>query len=263
MKNLVPCAALLLSFACASTAGQPEVQELPQVAAPVDEQPGRFTWPSPAEIAEATQPVLFVSPRTAAPAVREVTFADLAPTTGELAGKLRTTRLARLSFDGSTSLNDAVHFIGRSAGVNVHVTRAAEEWVTDEGHALVLERDRPISAANALNLITELVGDEITWRVWSGVVYVSTRDESPRVANLQVFDVSDLTGGIPSFVPRDFGNIPIRDDLEEEPGVSHRSAVLEEEMLLELIRNAIDPERWDRPGNSVTLVNGRLVVRTE
>ena len=80
-----------------------------------------------------------------------------------------------------------------------------------------------------------------------------------------VYDISDLLVGVPSYVPRvpsfdvspTGGLFPPDEDFDPDA----RPGVIDESMLLDLIENTIAPGTWDEPGNSISIRDGKLIVR--
>lgn len=73
------------------------------------------------------------------------------------------------------------------------------------------------------------------------------------------YDVNDLVQGRPSFAAPRLG-LGLGPMDEEPAGVTYH-APLDGETLAEAIRRSVDPGSWDEEGNSVEVVNGRLIVR--
>ena len=80
--------------------------------------------------------------------------------------------------------------------------------------------------------------------------------------SLYIHNVSDLTRPIRSYVPQatmdvsPSGGLSRSDEELDEP-----AALVDETRLEDLIRNNIEPDSWDEPGNSIRIWNGRLIVR--
>lgn len=85
------------------------------------------------------------------------------------------------------------------------------------------------------------------------------RRASPRRSNVMIFDVHDLLRAQPDFVAPEI-NV-LTSDADYEPGsVRLSDAFMDEDTLLNLIRDTIRPGTWDESGNSVHISNGKIFV---
>jgi len=165
-----------------------------------------------------------------------------------------------LHFDDESSLRKVMSLIQAMTGINVHVEEAAEEAMLDEGNTIDLDLDRSMTVASALNLLTELAGDDVAWVARHGVVLVTTPERAAGEPKTYVYDISDLLSRPRSYIARDInvspsGGIFASDEDPIEPG-----PIVDEDLLLELIMNTIDPDSWDQGRNSITIRGGKLIV---
>jgi len=174
------------------------------------------------------------------------------------AARVDATLLPRLHLEEAT-LREALELLERSIGVDVHLDPAAEEQVS--GEPLTIDVPRPLAARSALDLVTELAGDEITWTLRYGLVFVTTREKARGAPKTTIYDVADLVRGIPNHPGREMDVSPSGGiAYPDEDLVERTPPVVDESWLVELIRGTIDPESWDRPGNSITIRDGKLIV---
>lgn len=169
-------------------------------------------------------------------------------------------RIDGLHLNDQQSLREAMTYLSALVGVNVVVETVAEEAFQDAGHGLNVDLDRSMTLASALDLVAELAGDEVAWTVRDGVVLVTTPDRALGPPRTIVFNVSDLVSGIPSFLPQRIDVAPSGGLVAEDEDLQDPLPIIQEDMLLDLIRNTIDPDGWGVNGNSITIRNGRLIV---
>ncbi|MCP3920725.1 MAG: hypothetical protein GY711_34800 [bacterium] len=179
---------------------------------------------------------------------------------GGLAEQVRTTRLARLVLDGQESVRDMMRFFSASTGIDILVEQAAEDAAIGAALEFNVKREQSITLQDALNLIVELSDDELAWTVRDGVVVVTTPDRARRAPRTTVYDVSDLIRGISNYPGPEMNIAPSGGITPPDEDLGEPMAVINEDMLISLIMNNINPESWDRPGNSVTIRDGKLIV---
>ena len=81
----------------------------------------------------------------------------------------------------------------------------------------------------------------------------------PGRSNVMIFDVHDLLRAQPDFVAPEI-NV-LTSDADYEPGsVRMGEAFMDEDALLNLIRDTIKPGTWDEDGNSIHISNGKIFV---
>ncbi len=252
LTPFVPILVFLVQASGCATTRAPETLNAPSEPPPAEE-------PTPvAPPFRSASLIESVAPRRTAPVAPRVR-ADALRAPGRT---LETTRLPGLHLEDEPSLREAMRFIEAAAGIDVHVAREAEEAMQDAGILLNIQIDRPISVRSALNLVCELAGDDVAWTRRHGIVLVTTPDKARGEPVTMVFDISDLTNGIPSFAAREMNILPsggiARD---EEPRELEAIPLMQEQMILDLILSTIAPGTWGRDGNSLSVRNGRLFVR--
>ena len=203
---------------------------------------------------EAT-PVAYRAP--VAPVTRDVRVQD-----PELF-RLAAIRLPGLTVNDEASLKTLMASIAAIAGTSIVVDEAAEQAALDEGVVFDLDLTRSIPLLQVLNLVTDLAGSEVVWELRHGVVFVTTPDRLSASMKTRIYDVSDLTYGVPSFRAPMIGDLRSPEDIPgyDEPELIERTAVFDEDELLTLIIESVSPEAWDDAGASITIENGKLIVR--
>ena len=79
----------------------------------------------------------------------------------------------------------------------------------------------------------------------------------------RIYDVSDLLAGVAHYNARDVGDLRRNEDQPGygEPRVVERVAFIDEDQLLDMIRQSVAPGTWDDPGVSLEIRGGKLIVR--
>ena len=120
--------------------------------------------------------------------------------------------------------------------------------------------ERPVSVTSILNLVSELSDDTVAWTLRHGLVFVTTPELARSKPRTTVIDISDLTFGVPSFAGREIHVLPSGGVYSEVAELNDPVAIMDEDMLLDLIRQTIAPGTWDDGRNSIRIQNGRLIV---
>ena len=99
------------------------------------------------------------------------------------------------------------------------------------------------------------------WHVWAAERTTSDRPATSLVT--RIYDVSDLTWTVRSYAAPEIGDLRRPDQRPDfgQPRILERSARFDEAMLLDLIQENIARDTWDDEGVSITIRNGRLIVR--
>ncbi|MBN4049889.1 hypothetical protein JYT84_00515 [bacterium AH-315-M10] len=173
--------------------------------------------------------------------------------------KLR--RKVTLDFTG-TPLTDVVQFLRETTGVNMVINPEVLKEKTEDELKVDLKVEQ-LEVASALKLILDL--KQLGYRITSGVVYVTKKEDVGGKALSRVYNVRDLTLKIP-----DFKGVDI--DITQQSGGGgaglgasigggdDEEGQLTIDALMNLIRDNIDKETWEGE-NTIKQRNGMLVVR--
>ena len=262
MKKQWTVLALVPLAACAGSSGERraerEWQQFLDGETPASVEPAASaTWSVPgAPVAYAAAPrTMRVRPATSAGGAAPDADASVR-------ARLARTRIPRLAVQGG--LREAAQLIGSLAGVNVWIDEEAELAVEDED-ALVIDRTTPISAKSALDLLVELAGEDVAWTVRHGTVLVTTPEGARGAPRVSIWDVSDLLRPTRSYGAPEINVLPSgsswQDFSGEEVGMLEGEPLYDEDWLIGVIQDTIAPGTWDDGTNSVTILNGKLIVR--
>lgn len=265
MKPLEPICLLALVFfaGCRTPHAATAPPEAAPVATPVDEpalEPALEPVKHPAELRSATRTAW--SRRAPRRTERLAAYRrqparlrgnDLAP------ANMLDRQIAGLHLDSVTSLRKAGATLASLAHVNLMVDSAAENAFADAGGELNLTLDHPLRLRSALNLMTRFAGDDIAWTVRDGVVLITTKERARGRPKLAMFDVQDLLWSPPHFAAPEMG--VLASGMRHEPPEPPESAPLVNDgVLIDMIKGSVAPGTWDENGNSIEIVNGKLIV---
>lgn len=171
-----------------------------------------------------------------------------------------------LQLTDESDLETVMGYLARASGVSIVVEDRAQEAIDDEGISFHVKLSQRMTLTRALELLQELSNDAFGWN-WYGptALVITTPDRVKGDPKTYVYDISDLLVGVPSYVPRvpsfdvspTGGLFPPDEDFDPDA----RPGVIDESMLLDLIENTIAPGTWDEPGNSISIRDGKLIVR--
>lgn len=192
------------------------------------------------------------------------------PTDVALRARLETDQVRGLRIDGAESLMAVARQIQALTDVPIAVSSAAENAVFDEGVIYELELNNPVSIAQALNLVAEQSGPDVTWTVDVGAVLFTTKERARGDMVPLYYPVADLVLPLPNFIAPRIERIRLLEELEDDDGgtpwgtIGEQSIQLEADTLADLLTRFVAVESWDEDGTSSSAYNesGILVVQT-
>lgn len=196
-------------------------------------------------------------------AVDETGAEDLA-----VLAQLRETRIPNLVVDEIESLTEVIDQVKLVSGIDMVVDQAAEDAAYDEAVLYTFNLKNSTTVENALDLIADASGEEVTWTVKYGAVLLTTREKARGELEMVPHDISDLTINLPNFLAPRLDQLRLLDELEDDDGGSpfgsyaEASTQLEQDRLVELIQQNVSPASWEEEGVSINAYNETtLVVR--
>jgi Flp pilus assembly secretin CpaC/tetratricopeptide (TPR) repeat protein len=182
--------------------------------------------------------------------------------------QLRETRIPNLVVDEVESLTEVVSQIQLVSGIDMVVDQAAEEAAYDEAVLFTFNLKNSTTVENALDLIADAAGENVTWTVKYGAVLLTTREKARGELEMVPHDISDLTINLPNFLAPRLDKLRLLDELEDDDGggpfgsYAEASTQLEQDRLVELIQRNVSPSSWEEEGVSINAYNDTtLVVR--
>ncbi|MBL7008983.1 MAG: hypothetical protein ISR76_08290 [Planctomycetes bacterium] len=193
--------------------------------------------------------------------------AETLPENIALAEEIKRVEIPGLQVEGETSLEEVINSLKTYTDLPFVVAPEAIEAVDAEGIEFNLNLGR-ITVQNALNVITEAAGADVTYTFRYGVIYITTRTKAQGKFVLRAHDVQDLTSSLVDFSGPKIDTIHLPDeDLQDEDemvqgGVTGEPVPIVDSANLEtLVQASVAPETWeDVEGVSISYSNGHLIV---
>ena len=146
------------------------------------------------------------------------------------------------------------------------VDPAAENAVLDEGIVFDFNFDNELSVSQALNLITDMAGEEVTWTIRHDAVLVTTREKARGEPVIYNHDVQDLIMGLTDFTGPRIDRLRLLDELEDDDGGGPFGGILESPRLIEiedlatLIQENVEVGSWEDDGVSIEPGEGFILI---
>jgi len=193
--------------------------------------------------------------------------AESLPENAALAAEIKSVQVPGLQVEGETSLEEVINSLKTYTDLPFVVAPEAIEAVDAEGIEFNLDLGR-ITVQNALNVITEAAGAEVTYTFKYGVIYVTTRTKAQGQFVLKAHDVQDLTSSLVDFSGPKIDTIHLPDEeLADEDemvqgGVTGEPVPIVDSANLEtLVTASVATETWEEvEGVSISYSNGHLIV---
>lgn len=190
----------------------------------------------------------------------------VSPSEAELRRQLDEQSVALPGIEEEESLRAVIDLIRNFTGLPLIVDPAAENAVLDEGIVFDFSFENQISASQALNLITGMAGEEVTWTIRHDAVLVTTREKARGEPVIYNHDVQDLILGLTDFTGPRIDRLRLLDDLEDEDGGGPFGGILESPRLIEiedlatLIQENVEVNSWEDDGVSIEPGEGFILI---
>ena len=185
---------------------------------------------------------------------------DISPEDDAVRQKLLSTPIP-IQFE-QTTLEEMVEYFKATTGVNFIISQE----IIDSGEEPLFDLvTPPRPAIRQLELLLSMSMPPCKFTVKNGVVMVRLAEEPSGDYVLDVYDIRDLSKTIASFPAKDFNLTPSNavvpyDEYEEEDEAA--PDVIATDVLVDLIRENIEPSSWeDDANNTITTIGHYLVVR--
>jgi general secretion pathway protein D len=184
----------------------------------------------------------------------------------ELQNRLATTRIPGLKISQEESLTAVVDALRVITGLPLVVDPAAEEAAIDEGVVFDLNLTNPITVEKALNLITEMGGENVTWTIRHDAVLVTTPEKARGKLVIYNHDVQDLIFGLTDFLGPRIDRLRLLDELEDEDGggpfggIGERPMINEPDDLITLVQENVAVASWQGEGVAISVEAGNMIV---
>jgi len=183
-----------------------------------------------------------------------------------LAAQLETTKVSLPDIDAEESLETVVALVRQFTLLPIVVDPAAENAAIDEGIEFDFDLQNQITVAQALNLITDQAGEEVTWTIRHDAVLVTTREKARGAPVIYNHDVQDLIMGLTDFTGPRIDRIRLLDELEDDDGGGPFGGILEATRLIEvedlatLIQENVAVGTWEDDGVTIEPGEGFILI---
>ncbi len=187
------------------------------------------------------------------------------PGEAALRESLRQTKLS-LTMKDEESLSKVVDALRVQTDAPLVVDPAAEAAASEGGVLFTFSFENQITLEQALNLITKMAGENVTWTIRHEAVILTTKEKArsrPIVVN---HDVQDLVMGLTDFIGPRIDRIRLLDELQDDDGggpfggIGEKPRILEPNDLATLIQENVEVGTWQEEGVSIEAGDGFIVI---
>lgn len=192
---------------------------------------------------------------------KRVTESELA-----LRDELSKTTVVLPGIEDEESLSAVIDIVRQFTGLPLVVDPAAENAVLDEGVVFNLNFENRLSVEQALNILTDMAGDQVTWTIRHDAVLVTTTEKARGKPVIYNHDVQDLIMSMTDFTGPRIDRIRLLDELEDDDGGGPFGGILESPRLIEiedlvtLIQENVAVGTWDEDGVSIDAGEGFILI---
>ena len=183
----------------------------------------------------------------------------------ELRSQLKTTMLPLAGIEEQESLQEVMDIVRSITGLPIVVDPAAEEEAINEAASFTFNLTNKISAEQAINLITDFAGEEVTWTIRHDAILVTTKEKARGEIKAVHHDVQDLVFGLTDFLGPRIDKLRLIDELEDDDGggpfggIGERPMLIDIDELSDMIRENVVVGTWD-DGPNIEGYEGHLII---
>lgn len=178
---------------------------------------------------------------------------------------LKGTRIQLPEFEDEEDIRSIVDMIRLQTGLPLVVDPAAYNAVIDEGILFTFSFENQLTVEQALNLITDMAGETVTWTVRHDAVLVTTTEKARGESIVVHHDVQDLVFGLTDFMGPRINRIRLLDELEDDDGggpfgfVGEAPKLIDPDDLATMIQENVDPGSWE-DGATIESYEGHIII---
>lgn len=196
---------------------------------------------------------------------------DLAAAMSEGERALRaelTTRTVRLApVRDEDSLRRVVDTVRLFTGLPIVVDPAAEEAVISDGRLFTFSFENELTVQQALNLLADMAGENVTWIVRHETVLFTTTAKAQGEPIVVHHDVQDLVFQFTDFLGPRIDRIRLLNELEDDDGGGPFGGIGEKptrvvtiDELTQMIQDNVAVGTWDGEGISIDSYGGHILI---
>jgi tetratricopeptide (TPR) repeat protein len=179
---------------------------------------------------------------------------------------LHTTTVQMPEVKEEESLTKVMDVLKTITGLPIVVDPAAESASTTGGVVFNFNFENKLTAEQALNLITKMAGEGVTWTVRHDAVLVTTKQKARGKPIIVNHDVQDIVFGLTDFLGPRIDQLRLLDKMQDEDGGGPFGAVLEKKKMIEpadlstLIQENVAVGTWQDEGVSIDVHEGYILI---
>jgi type II secretory pathway component GspD/PulD (secretin) len=184
----------------------------------------------------------------------------------ELRQALESTRITSLRVADEESLEAVIGQIRTMTGLPLVVDPAAENAAVEAGVVFNFNLENPLTVRQALDLVTNQAGEDVTWTVRHDAVLITTRTKARGIPVIYNHDVQDLVFGLTDFLGPRIDRLRLLDEMEDEDGggpfggLGERPKLIEISALSTLLQENVAVGTWEEEGVSIAEGEGYILV---
>jgi tetratricopeptide (TPR) repeat protein len=195
---------------------------------------------------------------------------DLSATESQTERDLRTqlaaTRIPGLQITEEERLSAVVDIVRTFTGLPLVVDPAADNAATDAGVVFDFRLVNPLTVEQAMNIIADQAGEDVTWTVRHDAVLVTTTEKARGEPIIYNHDVQDLVFGLTDFLGPRIDRLRLLDEMEDDDGggpfggIGEKPQLIEISALSTLIQENVSVGSWEDDGISIDEGEGYILV---
>ncbi len=188
------------------------------------------------------------------------------PDERELRVQLGSTRIPGLQISEEERLSAVIDIIRTFTGLPLVVDPAADNAATDAGVVFDFALVNPLTVEQALNIIVDQAGEDVTWTVRHDAVLVTTTEKARGEPIIYNHDVQDLVFGLTDFLGPRIDRLRLLDEMEDDDGggpfggIGEKPQLIEISALSTLIQENVAVGSWEDDGISIDEGEGYILV---
>jgi tetratricopeptide (TPR) repeat protein len=184
----------------------------------------------------------------------------------DLRAQLSATRIPGLQITEEERLSAVVDIVRTFTGLPLVVDPAADNAATDAGVVFDFRLVNPLTVEQALNIIADQAGEDVTWTVRHDAVLMTTTEKARGEPVIYNHDVQDLVFGLTDFLGPRIDRLRLLDDMEDDDGggpfggIGEKPQLIEISALSTLIQENVSVGSWEDDGISIDEGEGYILV---
>jgi hypothetical protein len=183
----------------------------------------------------------------------------------ELRARLSSTPVA-ISAKDEESLTKVIDNLRIQTGLPLVVDPAGENAAREANTVFSFSFENKITVEQALNLITRMAGETVTWTIRHDAVLITTKEKARDKPVIYNHDVQDLVFGLTDFMGPRIDTIRLLDRMQDDDGggpfggIGEKPKIIEPGDLSTLIQENVAVGTWQEEGVSIEAGEGFILI---